>query len=691
MNRNELMKLYLEEAEEQIQLLEQEIMILEQEGGKEAVIQRLFRAAHTLKGSSAAMGFEDIKNLTHEMENVLDRMRTGSMSVSEELINTLFRCLDTLNMLKSQVEQGVTTGADIREVVKELRRLAAGEEAAAISGLAIRKTCGENIPLVSKERELLNEVRAAGLQGRFVEVKVDGACQMKAARALLLHKWLEEKLMVLYMYPPVQEIGEEQEEPLKLRFLLTGHEWERIESECREICKGEGVEDIRFLDEELHPLEQAQPAAADESSLMESSSPVQQPGNDSKRTAGASVRVDVERLENLINLVGELVIDQTRITQVGSVIRDLLGSGADDTMDDFDSIANHISRVVGELQESVMKTRMLPIERLFTRFPRMVRDLSHKVGKSIQLILEGKETEVDRTVIEEITDPLIHLIRNSLDHGIETPDVRRRAGKPETGIIRLSAEHKENQVVLSLVDDGAGIDPRQIGRIAVSKQLITQTQASQMSEQELIQLIFEPGFSTAKELSDISGRGVGMDIVRSHIEKLNGLIDVDTRLGAGTTFTIKLPLTLAIVRGLLIRIHQSVYALPISSVVEIMRLPGREIHSIKGQRVVMIRDKVLQLVWVHDFFNVPKREFGSDNNVFIVIIGSADRRMALVVDELIGNQEIVVKSMGAYVGKVEGISGATILGDGGVALIMDVTGIFNLAGRDRIAKEEING
>ncbi|WP_200897673.1 chemotaxis protein CheA [Paenibacillus wulumuqiensis] len=696
MNRNDLMKFFLEEAEEQLQTLEQEILQMEQHGESDEVIQRIFRAAHTLKGSSAAMGFEPMKTLTHQMENVLDHIRSGQMQVTNPIINILFVCLDRLIQFKAQIELEGTCSGDISDIVHKLQQLIEAE-------MSAQQTPAEpaNLAFLPEEHAALEEAKSNGYKGFILELCFSSTCEMKAARSLIIRSRLEGCTHVIGMKPAFHEIEDEYEGPVIIQYLIACQKpIKEIEATWREITQGESIDTINVLDEfgapavppAISPAESADtfiepPLSASPDPTSPKAVPVKPEKEDHRRAASSqSVRVDVERLENLMNLVGELVIDQTRIVQVGTVIRDLIN--ADDTMDEFDSITNHISRVVSELQESVMKTRMLPIEQLFNRFPRMVRDLSQSIGKQIHLVIEGKETELDRTVIEEIGDPLIHLIRNSVDHGIEDVEIRKANGKPEAGTIRINAVHQENQVILTIEDDGAGINPQRIKQSAIAKQLITESQAEQMSEQEIIHLIFAPGFSTAKQISDISGRGVGMDIVRSHIEKLNGIIDVDTRLNEGTTFTIKLPLTLAILRGLLIKIHQSIYALPISSVSEIIRLPRQDIHSIKGQMAVKIREQVLPLVWIHDYFHVPRPAARHDDNVFVVIVGVAEKRLALVVDELVGNQEIVVKSMGSYVGKVDGISGATILGDGGVALILDVTGIFNLVGKERSAHTE---
>lgn len=791
--RSELMGAFLDEVEEQLQLLEMNILQLEQEGESEQVIQSIFRTAHTLKGSSATMGFEQMKDLTHEMENVLDQIRRHRLPVSQDLVNVLFECLDMLGVLKTEIERTGTTHTNTDRIAAKLRALAqyAGGESAPpgapaasaafdgtpgsgafVSDSGVRQAIGETrgrqeernadapMPQNRDAASLGSDGAAPGTsQGpgpaepsaRRIECRVllAAGCEMKSARAHVIYQTLSGIARVLSTMPPMDDdmlqqgnreiifvvetdLGLDELEALLLK---------EIDVEDVELrCGGENV-----LEQEQAAESRSQPGApleelvrqalvrnglapneADrhgsarpefagyEPSVQASSAqdseghnvpgresgkhefekdeyakrePVRQDsarGTDAgtgrkeaetQRKTVQTIRVDVERLDNLMNLVGELVIDQTRIVQLSSMLRDVYH--ADEAFEDLEQISNHIARVISELQESVMKTRMLPIDRLFSRFPRMVRDLSQELGKEIELVLDGKETELDRTVIEEIGDPLIHLVRNSIDHGIESREERLKLGKPAKGMVRLSAMHQENHVVITVEDDGRGIWPDRIKASAVAKGLITEAAAESMSDREAIQLIFSPGFSTAQTVSDVSGRGVGMDIVRTHIEKLNGLIDVETKPGQGTKFTIKLPLTLAIVNGLLIKLGQFTYALPMSSVVEIVRIPQEDIQSVKGRPVVQIREQVMPLVWIHDHFRIPRVK-RPNRNVFVVVVGVAERRLGLVVDELIGNQDIVVKSIGSYVGKVEGVSGATILGDGSVALILDVVGLMKL-------------
>jgi two-component system chemotaxis sensor kinase CheA len=398
-----------------------------------------------------------------------------------------------------------------------------------------------------------------------------------------------------------------------------------------------------------------------------------------------TVRVDVSKLEYLMNLVGEIVIDQTRLNGVRSKLLDRYPN--DEDVETFQEIANHLSQVVSELQEGIMKTRMLPIEQLFNRFPRMVRDLAQKAGKEIDFVIEGKETELDRNLIEKISDPIIHLLRNSLDHGIESPSERAKKGKPTKGTILLKAAHEENHIVITVSDDGKGIHPEKIKQSAMNKGLIDEEQANKMSDKDLIFLIFKSGISTADKVTDISGRGVGMDIVRSHIEKLNGLIDIDTEVGKGTTFTIKLPLTLAIIPSLMVKMDQKTFALPLANVQEIIRLEPQEIQKVQNHEVGVIRGRMLPIIRLHRLLNGKEEILSRKKRWFVVVIGLAEKRVGLIVDETIGNQEIVIKSLGKYVGSPKYISGATIMGDGKVALILDAGSIVKEEGMSIHQKE----
>ncbi len=706
---SEMMAAFLDEVEDQLQTMDQDILRLEQSGESGETIQSLFRAAHTLKGSSAAMGFEEMKLLTHEMEHILDRVRNHRVGVTHAMTNLLFKCLDRLRMLKDEFMAGTGLFTEINPIVHELQSFAADAQDQPAAEIVERLPDFFRVE-ASELRLKIREAQDQGFRVLDVRVALIPDCLMRSARALIISHRLGLWGEVLQAAPSFEALEEDiGASAAELRFLLAGHaEPLLVEEDLLSMMDVSHVQVSPYVPEDAgdeagneakneagnEAENEAEDEAEDEAENEAEDEAENEAENEAEAAAFAltarpepdgkraiaeavkrkaqTIRVDVERLELLMNLVGELVIDQTRISQVGNVLHRRYAS--DESVGELGQISDHVSRVIGELQESVMKVRMLPIEQLFNRFPRMVRDLAQSLHKEVELIIEGRETELDRTVIEEIGDPLIHLIRNAIDHGIEPAAERKRAGKPVVGQLQMIAAHEENQVVITVEDDGAGIDPDRIKRSALLKGIISEEECGKLTEQEAIHLIFRPGFSTASAVSDISGRGVGMDIVRNHIEKLNGVIDIETERGKGTRFKIKLPLTLAIITGLLIKLNDRTFIVPMSSVVEIVRMPPEAIQTIKGDSVVVIREQVLNVVWLHDHFQMPRPQ-QAGKQLPIIVAGTAEKRIALVVDELVGNQEIVVKSLGAFVGKVRGISGATILGDGRVALILEIAGI----------------
>jgi len=642
---SEMMGVFLDEVEEQLQIMDQEILKLEQSGQSEETIQSLFRAAHTLKGSSAAMGFEEMKQLTHEMEYILDQVRTHRLQVNSVIINLLFKSADHLKGLKEEFVTGVGISIQISPLVNELRHFTAQPESKSV-GI---NNAGYVPPSIVQDR---------GLPVLDIRVCLVKDCPMRSARAFIILNLLDQWGDVLQTVPSIENLDEEEAAKCQeFQYLLSSDADASMVKEA--LHSAMDVADVRIL-----PYN-----TSNSKNVEEHTEPLSVKHAERK---SQTIRVDVERLELLMNLVGELVIDQTRINQVGNVLHRRYAS--DDQVDELGQISDHVSRIVGELQESVMKVRMLPIEQLFNRFPRMIRDLAQSLNKEIDLVIEGRETELDRTVIEEIGDPLIHLIRNAIDHGIESAVERKRVGKSPKGRLRITAAHEENQVIITVEDDGAGIDPDRLKDIALRKGIISEKECQTLTEQEAIHLIFHPGFSTSTTVSDVSGRGVGMDIVRNHIEKLNGMIDIETKLGEGTIFKIKLPLTLAIITGLLIKLNGRTFILPMSNVVEIVRMKPEAIQTIKGDPVVVIREQLLPVVSLHEYFHIPPMQ-RRKKQLPIVVVGTAEKKVALTVDELVGNQEIVVKSLGSYIGKMDGISGATILGDGRVALILEIAGM----------------
>ncbi|CAI6074969.1 chemotaxis protein CheA [Cohnella sp. JJ-181] len=706
---SEYKEIFLEELDEQLQLMDEVIMELERNSGSVEVIQSLFRAAHTLKGSSAAMGFEEMKRLTHRMEHLLDLVRSKERTVTPEMIDLLFRALDHLKLMKGDILARDCITVDVTDCVRALERYESGEEderAAhrsahdAVAGLPLHepRTCAAgDAGSARPELSLSVRLHASGLleQGQrlmWVSMRLAPDCFIQGARAYVIQTMLAEWGEVLLASPDYESIGESADAALELTYLYAGmQEPESLETQAAGLADVAWAGVFPVLPEELnmdasqavdprrHPSEPQQPETQyPQRPLQPSAAPSSQPAagtgspSPAVKAKAQTIRVSVERLDDLMNLVGELVIEQTRIQQVARTQRRRF---QDDSVGELGHIADHFSRIVGDLQESVMKARMLPIEQLMGRFPRMIRDLSRDLGKELELVMEGQDTELDRTLIEEIADPLIHLIRNAVDHGLELPEVRERAGKPRQGLLRIRAAHEDNQVVIYVEDDGAGIDPDRMRTSAVKKGIISQEDADALGDREAIDLIFRPGFSTAQQVSDVSGRGVGMDIVGSHIERLNGMIDIESVLGRGTTFKIKLPLTLAIIIGLQVKCGGQTLIIPMNNIAEIVRVPADEIKSVRGQPVVLIRDQIIPVADIRDRFGVPQRNGGA-KHIPLVIIGSAEKRLALTVDELIGNQEIVIKSLGAYIGKVEGIAGATILGDGSVAPILEISSLF---------------
>ncbi|WP_256762398.1 chemotaxis protein CheA [Cohnella sp. WQ 127256] len=669
---SEYREVFIEELEEQLQLMDEVILQLEQEGETDRVIQSLFRAAHTLKGSSAAMGYEEMKNLTHEMEHLLDQVRGKAIAVTGPLIELLFQSLDCLKELKIDVLRNDGSLTDISSCVGDLQSFVQLS-----TEIEVRESVDfSQLPTLSLEQSLkIQECQDHGLKVHWISLKLSPECVIRGARFYVIHSNLNHWGEVLHALPDIDGIDDLGDESLELQFLYAGSQsHEELQELVAELTEVTAVKIEPQLTDLMGAIESTE--STDRKSDVQEQIVIEDQGsvfNVKPQTQTQTIRVSVERLDHLMNLVGELVIDHTRIHQVERTQRRQF---TEESVNELGQISDHLSRIIADLQDSVMKTRMLPIEQLFNRFPRMVRDLTRDLGKEIELVIGGKDTELDRTLIEEIADPLIHLIRNAVDHGIESPAQRELSGKNRKGTLQIRAAHEDNQVVIYVEDDGAGIDPARMRTSALQKGVISPEEEALLSEREAIELIFRPGFSTASKVSDVSGRGVGMDIVRSHIEKLNGIIDIETQLGQGTSFKIKLPLTLAIIIGLLVKLNDQTFIIPMSNIAEIVRITRNDIETVRGQSVILLRNQVIPIVWLHDHFNMPRGN-EEKSHIQLVIVGSAEKRLALAVDGLIGNQEIVIKSLGSYIGKVNGIAGSTILGDGKVALILEVSGIIN--------------
>ncbi|MBI1334368.1 MAG: chemotaxis protein CheA [Armatimonadetes bacterium] len=664
-NMSDYLDLFLQETEEQLSILESEIGKLEAEPTTER-INSIFRAAHTIKGSSKAMGFSSYAELVHEFENILYLVRDGALTVDHEVGETLIQTVDAMITGKEHLaSSGEDYVAEV-ELLASLKMLSGGKSAAGASQAAPTAKSGFAWPESVNEAltELPNHENIY-----TVHLTLDPSCVMKYVRVFMVMTALGSLGEVLASNP-VQDKLEAEEFDFDVKFLIS------LESSIEEATQTvNGIGEIASVTFEKYTVSEdkaddhaatTQVAAAAEGDGAKSDKP--------KREASQTIRVDVSLLDALMNLVGELVIDRTRLSQIGANIAAKVNDS--ENTDALAETVGHIARVTGELQEQIMRARMLPIDTVFQRFPRMVRDLSRKLNKQVSITIEGGETEVDRSVIEGISDPLIHMVRNSLDHGLEDAAERKKKGKPEGGSILLTAKHKDNAIWVELSDDGRGIDPDKLRAKAVEKGLMTKEAAARLTDRDAQLLIFSSGFSTAKEVTDVSGRGVGMDIVRANIQAMGGIIDIESTPGEGTKIILKLPLTVAIMGGLLSRVGAVDYVMPIGSVLETIATASMEVQKVGKRPVLLLRGQTVPLLKLRELFKVKQSFAGEHTDDYVVVVGSADQKVGLVVDRLLGEQEVVIKSISKYCGELKGLSGATILGNGRVALIVDVNSVL---------------
>lgn len=711
MDMNQYLFLFLEEAREHLQAITDRLLDLEREPAELQHVHEIFRSAHTLKGMAATMGFEDMAHLTHEMENVLDRVRNGELAVTPALGDLLFRCLDALETMVANIEEGGDGAGDVADIVRALHAVAEGrmpdeamggesgaEREAAADGSGQVSTGGaaeEAAPQAGSgdvaaiggdfneyEWTVIQQSREAGMSALIITVRLDPACVLKAARVFLVFRELEALGEVIRSHPSVEDLENEKFDDSFTVVLITDQSAETVRERILNISEiasvdvvpvgeGQARREMAAASAPSAPADApSTPSAAPTSGAVApgaqagpsaGSSRSESAGPRSRKGSGRTIRVDLERLDQLMNLFSELVIDRGRLEQLA---RELNHPTLLETVE-------HMSRISSDLQNLVLTMRMVPVENVFNRFPRMVRDLSRELGKRVELVIEGAETELDRTVVDEIGDPLVHLLRNAIDHGLEPVEERRQAGKPETGQVKLSAYHSGNHVIIEVSDDGRGINRDKVLRKALERGLITQREAEGLTDEQVYNLLFMSGFSTTETVTDISGRGVGLDVVRSKIESLGGTVSVQSEPGVGTTFQIQLPLTLSILDALLVQVEAEKYAIPLSSVLEAAIYKPEAVHTARGQPVVDFRGRLVPLVFLKDVFAVPDAGGPKPTDVQVVIVRKGEKMAGLVVDRLIGQQEIVLKSLGKYLPHVFAISGATILGDGQVALILD--------------------
>jgi two-component system chemotaxis sensor kinase CheA len=673
MEINQYLTMFIDESKEHLQALNENLLKLEKNPEDLSIVQDIFRSAHTLKGMSATMGFTDLSSLTHEMENVLDRVRNGQLAMSSAIFDLLFKGLDSLENMVQDIIDGGTGQMDVSGTVAELQAAASGE----VSPRTSAENRGINAAELALDQYQYSVLQQSLDTGHFVHgitVTLREDCVMKAARAYMVFDALERLGEIAKSSPSVQEIEQEQFDRVFSLYYITKEPGDKIADLIRGISEIERV-DLETIDKEALAALVSRQSAAKAASGRDAGS--RQPsgakadasaaGNRQQAALGRTIRVDLDRLDDLMNLFSELLIDRVRLEELAGEIRNAA----------LTETVEHMARVSSDLQNIVLKLRMVPVETVFNRFPRMVRDLAKSMNKKLELVITGADTELDRTVIDEIGDPLVHLLRNSVDHGIESPEDRIKSGKTETGTIHLRAYHSGNHVFIEIEDDGRGIDRGKVLDKALKNGLVSPDKAETLTDEEVYQFLFASGFSTAEQVSDISGRGVGLDVVKNKIESLGGRVHVMSAPGTGTTFSVQLPMTLSIIGAMLIRVGPEKYAVPLSSIVETAILRKANIRNVHGQTMMDFRSGLIPLLDLGEVLECPRGEAdAAREECEVVIVHKGDKQVAVTVDELLGQQEIVLKPLGKYLTGLFAISGATILGDGQVALILDTNALI---------------
>ncbi len=696
MDVTQYLEIFLDETKEHLQSLSDQFMILEQEPDNMDTINEIFRSAHTLKGMAGTMGYKRMQTLTHDMENVFSEVRNNTIKVDGAMVDLLFQCLDALEEYTENIQNtgdegtndnehlikalndylAKNSGDDAPQPAKEEKKEPAKEEPKQEAGADPGKEKWREIKLGDTEHTVIAEAKKQGKKCLGVTVYVQESCILKAARAFLVYKALEELGDMIVSVPSAQDIEDEHFEFDFSVIILTDADVETVKNAILNVSEIEAayVGEV----EPVQPEEAVKPAAIAEAQPKEEEQPKKAapaaPAKAadkkpiSKPIVNRTVRVDIEKLDVLMNLVSELIIAKNSLVSTSSQEGIL-------TNNTFNEQIEYLESVTTNLHESVMKVRMVPIETVVQKFPKMIRDLSKKLDKKMQLIMSGEETELDRTVVDEIGDPLMHLLRNSADHGLESAEVRKERGKPEVGSIFLNAYQDGNNVIIEVRDDGNGIDVEAVKKKAIERGTITPEQAENMADKDVIGLLFLPSFSTSEKVTDVSGRGVGLDVVKSKIESLSGEVEVKTKLGEGSTFIIRLPLTLAIIQALMVEVGGEKYAIPLGSIQTIEDVEPAEIKYVQAKEVINLRGTVIPLIRLNEVLDNESTK-KPDENLLVIIVKKGDKLAGLVVDELMGQQEIVIKSLGNYINKNKIISGATILGDGEIALILDTNALL---------------
>ncbi len=648
MEVSQYLSVFIDESQEHLQTLNQSLLELEHDPDNAAVLDKIFRAAHTLKGASATMGFNKMSNLTHAMEDVLSKLRSKEITLNPEITNSLFESVDLLEILANKIGEGIEEDIEITGVVQGLRRFVNGD-------MAVAQPQGErrqNLQLryAETEKEQIQAAVAGGAKFYHLHVTLVENCLLKGARVFMVLREIERLGTIIRSIPTVKDL---EDEHFDLQFIIGVVSTNSTDDFVRAITN---IMDIDKVSAEEPKIDQL----LTEKRVLETVE-----HDKGKISPQQTVRVEIKKLDDLMNLVAELVISRSRLEALGTTI----GSR------DLNEVVEQVGRLTLDLRDSVMRARMVPIDTVFSRFPRLIRDLSRELGKEIELEIHGAETELDRTVIDEIGDPLVHVIRNAVDHGIETTEERERNNKSPKGKVVLNAYQEGNSVIITIQDDGKGFDVRRVKEKALRAGLLSAEALNEMDDQDVLEVTFLPGFSTADKVTNVSGRGVGMDVVKSKVDSLGGFVSIESVYGEGSLITIRLPLTLAIIQTLMIQLGKEIYAIPSSYVEQIVSLKPNEIRRINKQEVLMLRGEVIPLLRLQDILGTPDAINQQLDDLDVVIIRTGDRLIACVVDSLLRQQDVVIKSLGGYLGSIKGIAGATILGDGKVALILDMRAV----------------
>ena len=673
MDMNQYLEIFIEESQEHLQGLNQSLLGLESNPKDMKILNEIFRVAHTLKGMAGTMGYTGITSLTHQMENVLDAIRNGKVEVNTGIVDILFECLDYLDNSISTIANTGQEGSSKADAI-----------IASLNGVLLKKPAAEEVKeagtveesqddlmkLNQYDESLVRKAVQQGMNAYKIRVMLAKDCMLKSARAFIVFQTVERYAEIFKAVPKVEDIEDEKFESEFTIAIVTKEPEALIKKELESISE---IIEARFdkieVAAETETVQSSSIETVEEKDASAAANDEKENNEDAqgkKAKMGKTVRVDIDRLDTLMNLVSELIIIKTRLE----------GVGTDSKNQDMTEAVEYLERITTSLHDAVMKVRMVPIERVFNRFPRMVRDLSKDLSKDITLNMSGEETELDRTVIDEIGDPLIHLIRNAIDHGIEEKEERLRVNKSVHGTVNLRAYQDGNSVVIEVEDDGKGIDIDKVKKKAIERGVISQADANELDEKNAIELLFKPGFSTAEKVSDISGRGVGLDVVKTKIESLNGIVEVENAKGKGSKFIIRLPLTLAIIQALLVTIGEEKYAIPLNVIRDITTINASTIRNVHGQDVVLNRNSVLPIVRLGKMLEVANVASENSEDLTAVVVKKGDKHAAFIVDSLIGQQEIVIKTLGKFLSGIKFIAGATILGDGQVALIVDTNSLI---------------